>query len=290
MKKILVLTDLQDAAATVAKAAVPLSSKINANILLIHTWVPQPVLDEYPNNSWGIDSLLYGEQCKEKLDSIREQLNDEIALLPADVHHAHIDWQQDDGSVKDCAADRVKKGDIEIIIIGASASSPLDHLLLGSNTYGVISNVNRPVLVVPAEQPLTKIDKVTFATDFSEGDVKAVHYLTRLGRKFDFKLEIVHVSVFGKDDSKAREKAHEFQLHVAKFNYKNISYETIYGKNITDRLQNLCDENESDLLALSHDRHSFWNKLLKGTQSGDLLKKQRLPVLIIPAELGQSGL
>ena len=289
MKKILVLTDLSDTAAAAAQAAVPLAAKLNANIVLLHSWTPQPALAEYPNNSWGIDTLIYGEQTKEKLNSLREELKEQIDLLSPDAHHASIDWEQENGSVTDCTSNHLKKGDVEMIVMGASAGSGLDHSLLGSDTYSVISKASRPVLIIPPEQSLSKLNKVIFASDFSENDIAAVHYLTRLGRKFNFEIEIVHVVVFGKDDSEALERKKPFQKHIAKFNYPKITYENIYGKNIADRLQNLCREHASDLLVLSHDQHSFWSKLFKGTQSGRLLKKQQIPVLIIPALLSQNG-
>lgn len=290
MKKILVLTDLSDTAATAAQAAVPLTAKLNANIVLLHSWTPQPALAEYPNNSWGIDTLVYGEQTKDKLNYLREQLIEQIDLLSPDLHHASIDWEQEDGSIADRACEHTKKGDVEMIVMGASASSGLDHLFLGSDTYSVISKANRPVLIIPSGQILSTIDKVTFASDFSENDIAAVHYLTRLARKFDFEIEIVHVMVFGKDDSETLERKKAFQQHIAKFNYAKITYENIYGKNITDRLQNLCREHASDLLVLSYDQHSFWSKLFHGTQSSELLKKQQIPVLIIPALLNKNGL
>ncbi|MCR8560803.1 universal stress protein [Mucilaginibacter sp. BJC16-A38] len=285
MKKILVLTNLGDLASHAALSAIPLSAKLNTNILLLHSWVTQTALVEYPNSSWGIDTLLYGERCKDKLELLTEHLQAEVDDLPDGVHHPSIDWQQEDGSVDHCASARLKKGDIELIIMGSPAGSSLDHLILGSDTALVINKADRPVLVVPAERGLEELTKVTFASDFSDGDIAAVHYLTRLGRKFNFHLEIVHVVVFGQDDSEAIERRKSFERHVAKFHYPNISYENIYGKNVIERLQRLCRENGSDLLVLSHDHRSFWNRLFKSTHSSEALKSQELPVLIIPASL-----
>ncbi|MES2265117.1 MAG: universal stress protein [Bacteroidota bacterium] len=290
MKKILVLTDLSENADHAALAAIPVSAKLNANILLLHTWMIQPVLADYPNASWGVETILYAEQSKAHLERNKENIMEQIALLDPKQHHASIDWFQEDGNVSDHVAERLKKGDIEMIIMGASAGSRLDHLLLGSDTYSVISNSNRPVLVVPPGQGLNKIEKVTFATDFNEADVEAVHYLTRIGRKLNFHLEILHVIEFGKDDSDALNKKNSFLKHVAKFDYPNISFENVFGKNIVNRLQDQCMKNNTDLLALSHDQHSFWNRLFKTTQSGELLKKQELPVLIIPATIKHEGI
>jgi nucleotide-binding universal stress UspA family protein len=290
MKKILVLTDLSENADHAAQAAVPLSAKLNANILLMHTWMVQPVLAEYPNASWGVETLLYTEHSKAHLEKNREDIRDRIASLDLKEHQVSIDWIQEDGDISDIATDRLRTGDIEMIVMGASAGSRLDHLFLGSDTYAVISKSSRPVLVIPPGKGLEKLEKVTFATDFNEADVKAIHYLTQIGRKFNFHLEILHVIEYGKDESDALDRKHSFLKQVAKYAYPAISYENVFGKNIVNRLQDQCLENDTDLLVLSHDQHSFWNRLFKGTQSGELLKNQALPVMIIPSMLENSGL
>ncbi len=290
MKKILVLTDLSANADHAAQAAIPLSAKLNANILLMHTWMVQPVLAEYPNASWGVETILYSEQSKSHLEKNREDILEGIARLASNEHHASIEWLQEDGNISDCMSERLRKGDIELIVMGASEGSRLDHLFSGSDTYAVISKSNRPVLVIPPGNHLTKLEKVTFATDFSEADIEAVHYLTRIGRKFNFQLEILHVIAYGHDDSDALERKHSFLKQVAKFAYPKISYENVFGKNIVNRLQDECQKNGTDLLVISHDQHSFWNRLFKGTQTDVFLKNQELPIMIIPSVLEQSVL
>lgn len=290
MKKILVLTDLGSTAAHAATAALPLCCALHTNLILLHTWTPQPVLEEYPNNSWGIDNLLYGEQSKGHLEALKENLQEELAGSPLTERLPSIEWRHEDGSLADCVRLHLNHKDIEMVVMGSRKGSRLDHLFLGSDTRSVIDHSNRPVLIVPEGKKGGPLKKVTFASDLNEGDLRAVHYLTRIGRQIGFELEIIHVVLYGSQDDDAAFRQEKFKKQVDKFRFPNISYHNIYGRDITDRLNRHCLETNSDLLALCHDQHSFWSKLFGGSQSVKLLKNQELPVLVIPSDLETGGL
>lgn len=290
MKKILVLTDLSATAANAASAALPLCCALHTNLVLLHTWTPQPVLEEYPNSSRIIDALLYGEQSKGQLEALTENLKEELAGLPAPERLPSIDWRHEDGSLRDCVQIQLHHKDIEMLVMGSRTGGKLDHLFLGSDTRAVIDHSNRPVLVVPDGKKMGPIKKVTFASDLNDGDLRAVHYLTRIGRLIGFELEIIHVVLYGSQEDDAVLRQEQFKKHVDKFRFPDISYRNVYGGDITARLKHHCHENGSDLLALCHDRHSFWSRLFGGSQSVKLLDKQQLPLLVIPANLETGGL
>ncbi|NHA02597.1 universal stress protein [Mucilaginibacter sp. HC2] len=290
MKKILVLTDLGSTAAHAASAALPLCCALHANLVLLHTWTPQPALEAYPNNSWGIDNLLYGEQSKGQLEALKENLQEELVAMPATERLPSIEWRHEDGSLTDCLQLHLHHKDIELIVMGSRRGGRLDHLFLGSDTRAVIDHSNRPVLVFPEDKKAGPIKKVTFASDLNEGDLRAVHYLTRIGRLLGFELEIIHVMLYGSQEDDAALRQEEFKKMIDKFRFPNISYHNIYGRDITGRLNRHCLENKSDLLVLCHDQHSFWGRLFGNSQSIKLLKKQELPVLVIPAYLETGGL
>ncbi|QKJ32982.1 universal stress protein [Mucilaginibacter mali] len=243
-----------------------------------------------PITSWGIDNLIYGEQSKGQLEGLKENLQEELATLPTQERLPSVEWRHEDGSLADCVRLQLHHKDIELVVMGSRTGSKLDRLLLGSDTRAVINHSNRPVLVFPERTKISPLKKVTFASDLNDGDLRAVHYLTRIGRLIGFELEIIHVVLYGSQEDDAASRQEEFKKQVDKFRYPNINYHNIYGRDITERLSRHCQENNSDLLALCHDQHSFWNRLFKGSQSVKLLKKQELPVLVIPANLETGGL
>ncbi|NNU33391.1 universal stress protein [Mucilaginibacter sp. S1162] len=178
----------------------------------------------------------------------------------------------------------LQRDQIELIIMGARTGKAREHLLMGSDTSAVIEHTSRPVLIHPESRPLKKLQKVTVATDFDQADQKAVHYLTRIGRIFGFSLDIVHVSLWGEKPVSDPLKT-AFKQQVAKYNFPDISYREVGGKDLIKRLSHLCAANGSDLLVLVHDRHNWLNRLLKQNQAQALLDNQQLPVLIVPAAI-----
>ncbi|GAB3915901.1 universal stress protein [Mucilaginibacter boryungensis] len=282
MKKILALTDFSDNAQKAAQAAVTIAGKLHANIILLNTFVSQPALSEYGGSPWSVEQLLWADEGKEKLAFLKEDLQESIQQLQAGNYYPSIDDRQEVGSVSEQVKELLQTEKIEMIVIGGRNGTAWEHLLMGSDTNAVINHTDRPVLIVPASQPLKKLKKVTLASDFGEADLNAVHYLTRLGRVFDLVIEIVHVTLYGEEAMSAIQKAN-FKKHVAKYNYPAITYQEIIGKDLVNRLNHLCEEEGTDLLALVHDRHSFLNRLFKQNNAETLMKDQALPVLIIPA-------
>lgn len=284
MKKILVLTDFSDNAQKAAQAAVIIAGKIHANIILLNAFISQLVLSEYGGSPWSVEQLLWADEGKEKLTFLKEDLQESIQQLQAGSHYPSIDDRQEIGSVGEQVKQLLQNETIEMIVMGARNGTTWEHLLMGSDTNAVVNETDRPVLIVPAGHPLKQLKKVTLATDFDEADLKAVHYLTRLGRVFDFSIEIIHVTLYGKEAISAIQKAN-FKKHVTKFNYPAISYQEIIGKDLVDRLNHRCEEVGTDILALVHDQHSLLNRLFKQNNAQAAMKHQALPVLIIPANI-----
>ncbi|NHA03388.1 universal stress protein [Mucilaginibacter sp. HC2] len=285
MKKILVLTDYSDNADHAATAAVPLCAKLRANILLFNTFISQPVLSEFGGSPYAVEQMIWVDESKGKITYLKESLEKLIAEIPSGGHRPSIDCQREEGSLQYQLGAFMERKDIELIIMGARSGTTMKHLLIGSDTSTVVNQTNRPVLIIPEKADLRKIKKVTIACDFDEGDLRAVHYLTKLGRLFNFHLEILHVSIWGHDDAREIEKKIKFSNRVKRYRYPNISYQNITGKELPARLNRHCEENGADLLVLVHDRHSFLNRMFKGSHTNDQLKHQQIPVMVIPADM-----
>lgn len=284
MRKILVLTDFSDTCVPATAAAVYLSASLNANLILFNTFISQPALSENGGNPWSVEELMWADKSKEKLAFIKEDMELLIAALPADKHHASIDCRRGLGTLGPQVQELLGKEAVELVVMGARTSSSWEHILMGSDTLSVINHADRPVVIIPAAHPLKQLKKITVATDFDEGDLKAIHYLTRIGRLIGFQLEIVHVKLRGENDNSAAQHV-AFEKHVAKFNYPGITYRNIAGKDLVNRINGLCENNGTDLLVLVHDKHSLLDRLFKKTNARALLEQQRFPLMVIPAKI-----
>ena len=174
--------------------------------------------------------------------------------------------------------------DIEIIVMGAREGSRIDHFFTGSDTFSVIDHVNKPVLVMPHNVYLDELKRVVFATDFSENDVQAIRYLAGLGLVFNYHIEIVHINSYGDDDITKELRKLEFMKHIERLRYPHINIEELNGKDVVNRLNRLCEETKTDLLAFTHYRNSFFTRLLHQSMAREALEHQKVPMLIFPAK------
>lgn len=286
MKTILVLTDFSEHATHAAKSAVMLSEKLHTNLLLLHNIIGIPVTPYYLGGGFAAEEASWlVTEGKENLQKLTEYLEPVIASIDPLQRKPVVHTQLIEGSLGENIRAICNQKNIEMIVIGAKTGSAFDHFLSGSDTLSVIGHANCPVLVVPLETGLKKLKKVVFATDYNEADIDALHYLVKLGKLFDFQLEIVHVSLIGKKEEPDEEKEMHFVSKIARLNYPKKLYKDIRGKDVIERLNHLCEETKPDLLALVHYPHSFFSRLLQDSHTKEALNSQQVPLLVFPSTI-----
>ncbi|HEY0243921.1 MAG TPA: universal stress protein [Mucilaginibacter sp.] len=284
MKTILILTDFSENATHAAISSVMLSEKLHANLLLLNNITGIPVTPYYLGGGLVAEEASWlVEESKKNLKKLTESLEPVIARLDPEQHKPTVHTQIEEGSLGENITAILDQKNIEMVVIGGKTGSSFDHILLGSDTLSVIKHSNRPVLVVPFEADFKKLKKVVFATDFNEADINAMHFLVKLGKQFDFQLEIVHVSLIGENDKHDNDKETRFLSKVDKLKYPKIVYKHIRGKDVIERLNRFCEETKADVLALVHYSHSFFLRILQDSHTQKALSSQNVPLLVFPA-------
>lgn len=286
MKTLLVLTDFTENATHAAKSAVMLGSKLHANLLLFNTYMTAPVISQYAGGPWVVDEIMQREDlCKDKLQRLHSTLEDIIEKLEPGAPKPPVHIQSGEGGLGANVQEIIQQKDIELVIMGARSDSTIADLLNGSEISAVINRSTRPIFILPHNVTLKNINKVVFATDFDQADINAVRYLIKIGRKFNFQLEIVHVAVSGDNSTLKIEMEKEFLIKVSKLNYPSITYNAVRGKDVVHRLHNLCNEAGADMLALMHHQHSFFMRFLNQSTTKEALLNQSIPLLVIPSKM-----
>jgi nucleotide-binding universal stress UspA family protein len=288
MKSILIPVDFSENAVHAAKSAVLLSTKLNADILLFNNYVSVPVVPHYAGGPWVVDDLLQlKNESKIELQKLAKVLGPFIGRKEETQRKPSIDTLCGEGNLGDNIADIIHDQDIEMVVIGARSDSTIDHFLYGSETSLIIDKSTRPVFIIPPKADFHKLQKVLFATDFNESDIKAIHYLVKLGKLFDFQLEIVHVNLMGKDEDSNSNHKIDFIKQLLSFKYPRTTYKEILGKDVVDRLNDHCDETEVDVLAMVHHHYSPFMRMLKQSTSKKALSQQKIPLLIFSSKMGE---
>jgi len=284
MKTILILTDFSENATHAALAGIRLAKNLHANILLFHSNTTQAVTPIYAGGPTVFDEVNLME------NENRAKLKELADLLQPFIEEGESSWkpsmnvEEGLGALSYHVRNIITTKDIEIIVMGAREGSRLDHFLTGSETFTVIDHVSKPVLIIPHHTYLDSLKRVVFATDFAESDVKAIRYLTGLGLVFNYHIEIVHIDPFNDDDMTREIRKLSFMKHIERLRYPHINIQELHGKDVVNRLNRLCDDTKTDLLALTHYRDSFFSRLFHQSTAREALENQKVPILIFPAK------
>ncbi|MET3114917.1 nucleotide-binding universal stress UspA family protein [Pedobacter sp. CG_S7] len=286
MKTIVVLIDPSHSSAPVGDYCLLLASKLRANILLFSTYLLLPETAIYSGAPW-IDqgTSIWKADTKEKLQKTATKLTSNYNKLYPDGFKLTIHIQLAEGNVGTCVADLIKNKKIELVMMGAKSGSTIDHILLGSDTRSVINHSLRPILIIPQDISLRKMDRITFASNFDLNEIKGITYLVKLARLFDFHMEIIHVREIGEKDQLQPDQVKSFMDQVENLKYPKINHQFIRGKEIVPRLNRFCKETSSDMLALVHYQSNFLKRLLTKSTTKTALSNQKIPLLVYPSKM-----
>src|SRR6185437_6289095 len=283
---ILTLTDFTENASHAAASALMLAEKLHSRLLLYNTFYNMPILPSYAGEPWVEDDLASREEESNKnLRQLADIFAERIAKTSFEVYKPAISYQYGEGELLKNVEAIINDNDIELIVMGARTGTTLGHILNGSDTRSVIDHVSRPVLVIPEMAKFDAVGKVTLATNYAASDLRAVVYLLKLSRYFNFQLEIVHVSLFWTAEEDNTEQKKYFREQVGLMNFPHVSYKEVKGRDVVGRLNRLCAEHESDILVLAHYKNGFFARLFSESTANKALSDQHLPLLIIPPKM-----
>lgn len=278
MEKLLVLTDFSANARHAETAALDLSSKLSAQLALYYILPYAPLI---PSDTAGpyvteTTELLF-EDSKERLAQEADRLR-EVAVMTGNP--AEIKGHHGEGNVGDIIADLTQAPEIKLVVMGGRSGGALAHLLMGSTTAAVMRKSHKPVLVVPAAASLTIPEKAVFATNFAAADMPAIDFLLKLARALHFQLEVIHVLRPGEVITEIGAEV-AFRKFLA---HRGLGCKQVFGEGLQPTLQHYCKENEADLLAMTHQHHSFVSRLFGHSESKAAIAQQQLAVLVFPSD------
>lgn len=281
MKNILLLTDFSKNAKAAAATALTLSQKLHTDLLLLNTYVFYPTPENYVGGLWPIELFKeIEEDSQERLFELKRQLEElsPKTLEPGDRLPV-IGTEVESTALTFGIGDVMEKNKIELIVMGAH-----DEEALGKNHVNdLIGYTKCPVLVVPPAADLKKAKEIVYATDYSFQDIGAIGYLAKIARAFALEMKVVHVAEPGEKAAEERDKM-IFENHLKKIHNGPISYHVIRGEEVVKRLLRMITSEHAGLLAMLHRQQSLFGKLFMHSDTKELLKSKKIPVLVFPTK------
>lgn len=272
MKTILVPVDFSENAANALHFAIRLSQKLQANLVLFHSFHTFHV-NPYGSARALDDEMRGGKQYADEqlrqfylkaggnplhtpaLISSPNELRDEIMQLVTDKH-------------------------IDLIVMGTQgAGSKLEGMLFGTNTAWVIEKAPCPVIAIPERLHLDTLSEIVYATDYLPGDVVNLGLLAPVAALFNAHITVIHVA---KDESWAAVQAlAAFEQQVmANTDFRDISFRLWKGNGVERSLDQYLETNHVDLLVMTAHQRTTTEKLFGKSMTKAMTLHAATPLMV----------
>ncbi|RZK50776.1 MAG: universal stress protein [Pedobacter sp.] len=283
MKKIIVMADFSVFSNKALQYAIPLASKMGAEILLCHGVEPE-MLTPMPNLlNWPSEAL------EKEVNIAQQTLIKYISETQAsDYYKTHgsplITPITELGGVKQILDNLIKEEKEAIMVVmGLAGKGTLDRFLLGSNSLDVIDDCALPVLLIPKEANFNPLNKIAFATDLSKSDIQTIHDLARLFCLYMPEILLTHVCEGEINPNMLPTNVSDFLNDItAKINYSKIYYRQIKEDDVLSGIKWITENGRIDMLAMIHRNSSIFSRIFKGSNTQKISSWIQLPLLVMP--------
>lgn len=279
VKTILIPTDFSDQANNAINHGISLAQKINAQILLLHAFHFNVMIDMNGQLMGTENIALEIEQVNaEKLKSCLELLRKQFPSL-------QIDALQSMGLLVDVIQEMCDKKPIDFIVMGTKGTSGIEEYILGTNTALVVESVKCPVLVVPDNCFEHGFKKIAYATDFLFEDVENIQQVAEIAKLYNASLQVVHITRNSVDEKYVQKWF--LDICVEKCHYNNLAFINISLKqNTLSTLNKWIDQEGIDLVVLNATGKNFIKKIFSGSLTQKMAYHTHIPFLAYHKNLG----
>jgi nucleotide-binding universal stress UspA family protein len=187
-KNILLATDFSEVSQHALLHALAMAKRYDAKLTLLHV-APPEVVTPIPMEPVLVDMDWQKRRAAENM--ARLELYESLHSFPHDVVMRQ-------GSPWPEMADVIADKNIDLIVLGTHGRGVIGTLVLGSVAEEVLRHATCPVLTVGPDVLQSLVDPqqlshVLFATDFSEGSMRALPYALSLAEENNSELTLMHV-------------------------------------------------------------------------------------------------
>ncbi|TDQ23919.1 universal stress protein [Tenacibaculum caenipelagi] len=273
MKKIIVPVDFSLHSENALKTAAFLAKQTGAEVVAVHMLELSNAVISQSESYIQQEMLFYLKLTEKKFtDFLQKDYLSDIKVTPV-VKHFKIFSELDK---------LAREENADLIVMGSKGVEGLKEMFIGSNTEKVIRYAHTPVLVIK-EKPITqKIEKVIFACDFSDDDVKPYIRAKDFFKKLGCNIELVYISTPTskfRSTQQLEEKMLRFfyQADESEEHMKNVKI--ISDFSVEKGIFYYADKVNSDVLVVATHGRKGISHFFEGSISEDIANHSELPVM-----------
>jgi len=285
--RILVPIDFSEASRNACIYAIGIASRIGANIKLLYTYyIPEVRSMPYEDNlAFDANLADYIGDLKSKAEQDIEELLTYLKeqLRKEKITNVSIVYSLETGFIEEAIGMAVATFNPDMLIMGTPPKKERSSYLLGEITTKVISWVNIPVLIIPANCVYDGVDKfksLMNIVDLNESDFFAIKRLVRLVAPFNMDIKFVHI---GHLESKplSEDRLSKIKEYFSRISgVTSISCDLIDNEDVLNAVQSYIGEKQISLLSINAHRRGLLERLFTPNIPKKLVKQTEIPLLV----------
>jgi nucleotide-binding universal stress UspA family protein len=259
MRNIVVATDFSDVSKNAVKYAASLSEFLGATLHILNVYESTLFYTaEMPYTAVESAEKLAAEESEKKMGRLEESIS---KAFPA----VSIKTETKRGVSADSITDFASAVNADLLVTGTTGSGVVERTLIGSTTTAIINKSKQLVLIVPEGSKFEGVDKIVYATDLNEHNIKAANDLALFAKPLN--AEIVFLMV----DNKLRTDSEELSDEMTQKIHQHVKYPKLSGyvcvdPDVTNGIDLFLKKHKAEMVCmLTHHRkfpRMLWDKSL----------------------------
>ena len=279
--KLLLATDYSESVMNAERYAVQFARSTGSFLRFLHVFEPL-IVDQI--GSFDVDKTDYSPALYE-MKKLKEHVNKLLFSLQIKPGELNFECLVREGSAAKQILEEAGETYPDLILMGTHGASGFKQFILGNHASRVIKKASVPVLAIPKDALFTEIKNIVFATEYREGELPVINFLTRVAQQFNAELTVLHITSNIISEKFEKTISTEFANELKnKIVYPNVHLRVIHYTDIIAGLEDYCNNAKTDWLVMSPEKPFFLDKLFNAKAS--ITRKMSLhttvPLLSIP--------
>jgi len=277
MNTILVPTDFSKTAQTALEVAASIAKKSRAEILLLH------VVEEIEEGSFNVEGEAAASgRWEDRIFTAKmiQKSKQQLAKAATSLVEAGINVKQllRVGTPYHGIQAIITEHEADLVVMGTNGHSPLEEVLVGSNTEKVIRRSSCPVLSINKKPSRLDFKSIVFAVSLRKDEVSIPPLVKELQKLYGSTIHLVRVNTPGMfmSDKVAKERMKEFAEKLKIENYDMNIYNDFTEET---GIINFADSVDADMIAMSTHGRTGISHLLNGSIAEDVTNHAKRCVL-----------
>ena len=275
MKTILVPTDFSEIADSAVLFAMQIASKIDAKIVLLHTY-NYPLVDPQNLNisvnyvAANLDLVEF-----EEFKNNKKHLHDkafENGFENIEMTHRLVLGELN-STIKEC----ITEEKIDLLVMGTNGEEDWFTKLLGSNADSVMLNVNIPVLILHDAIEIANFENIGFATRFRAKDKIFLNDTIHFAEQLNINVKCFHV--LDNNEEVLNDTKAEWEKEFG----NKVTFHLHPDTDVVEAIDFMVNHHQVDILAMVTYKRDFLTELFTKRLTQKIAHKLKIPILVYHA-------